>query len=294
MARVLILLALLLAALAGRPAEAQLAGCGPARVNAQTGTSYTVLNADNCKLITLSNAGAIAVTLPAAGSGSNFNAGWQATLLNIGAGQVTITLGGGTLDGSGGSYTLQQFQAVQIVSSGSAWFTRGRVPSLAANGLVDPDQLPVATVSVSGAVRAGNCLEMGGTGNRVLSISTNCRTVAIPFIIDGGGVAITTGTKGTIDVPFPCTITGVKVRLDQSGSIVVDIWKAAFSTSANPTVANTITASAKPTVSSTIASDDTTLTGWTTALSAGDVLRYNVDSASTATRATVALTCVKS
>ncbi len=48
---------------------------------------------------------------------------------------------------------------------------------------------------------------------------------AIEFIIDGGGSAITTGEKGHLRLPFAGTIISVAVMADQSGSIVVDIWK---------------------------------------------------------------------
>jgi hypothetical protein len=57
-----------------------------------------------------------------------------------------------------------------------------------------------------------------------------------------------------------------------------------------PTVTNTITASAKPTLSSAAKSQDSTLTGWTTSISAGDVLAFHVDSASTVTRVNLVLT----
>ncbi len=59
-------------------------------VNAQTGTSYTVLDGDCAKLITLVNAVDIAVTLPQA-NGSTFVAGWTTDLYVGGAGAVTIT-----------------------------------------------------------------------------------------------------------------------------------------------------------------------------------------------------------
>jgi hypothetical protein len=44
-----------------------------------------------------------------------------------------------------------------------------------------------------------------------------------------------------------------------------------------------------PTLSSAQKSEDTTLTGWTTALSAGDILRFNVDSVAIIARVTLAL-----
>jgi hypothetical protein len=80
---------------------------------------------------------------------------------------------------------------------------------------------------------------------------------------------------------------------DQSGSIVVDIWKDSYA-NFPPTDADSITASAVPTLSTADKSQDATLTGWTTSVSAGDTLRFNVDSATTVTRVSVLLKVTKS
>ena len=117
-------------------------------------------------------------------------------------------------------------------------------------------------------------------------------TFTVQFIIDGGGSAITTGVKGDLYFPYACTITGVVLLADQSGSIVVDIWKDSYA-NYPPTVADTITASAKPTLSSATKSKDTTLTGWTTTVAADSTLRFNVDSITTCTRVVVALQCTR-
>ncbi len=117
---------------------------------------------------------------------------------------------------------------------------------------------------------------------------TQGQVTTIPFIIDGGGAAITTGVKGDLVVDFDGTIESWTLLGDTSGSIVVDIW---MDTYANypPTVADTITASAKPTISSATKGQSSTLTGWTTAIAAGKTLRFNVDSCTTITRCTIAL-----
>jgi hypothetical protein len=115
--------------------------------------------------------------------------------------------------------------------------------------------------------------------------------VALPPIgitVDGGGSAITTGAKGYVTVPFAGTISAWYLTGDQSGSIVFDVWKIATG-SALPTVTNTITASAKPTLSSAAAGNSSTLTGWTTSVSAGDIIGFNVDSITTLTKATLVL-----
>ena len=110
----------------------------------------------------------------------------------------------------------------------------------------------------------------------------------ITFVIDGGGSAITTGIKGDLEIPFACTITAVTLLADQSGSIVIDIWKDTYA-NFPPTDADTITASAVPTISTATKAQDTTLTGWTTAITAGDTLRFNVDSITTCERVTLSL-----
>lgn len=118
-------------------------------------------------------------------------------------------------------------------------------------------------------------------------------TAAIGFVIDGGGAAITTGTlKNPLRIPFACTINSVTLLADQTGSIVIDIWKDTYA-NYPPTVADSICASAKPTLSSAIKSEDTTLTGWTKTVAAGDTLLFNVDSASTVQNVTLTLKVTK-
>jgi len=111
---------------------------------------------------------------------------------------------------------------------------------------------------------------------------------SLTFIIDGGGSAITTGQKGHLEIPFACTIQRVTMLADQSGSIVVDIWKDTYA-NFPPTDADSITASAPPTISSAQKSQDSTLTGWTKSISSGDILAFNVDSCATITRVTISL-----
>jgi hypothetical protein len=116
---------------------------------------------------------------------------------------------------------------------------------------------------------------------------------SLTFVIDGGGSAITTGQKGHLEIPFACTITRVTMLADQSGSIVVDVWKDTYA-NFPPTDADSITASAPPTISGAQKSQDSTLTGWTKAISAGDILAFNVDSCTTIERVTISLRVTKS
>jgi len=60
-------------------------------INAQTGTTYTLVSGDTNKLVTLTNAGAITLTLPP----SVFTAGQQIHIARMGAGGVTLAQGAG-------------------------------------------------------------------------------------------------------------------------------------------------------------------------------------------------------
>lgn len=114
----------------------------------------------------------------------------------------------------------------------------------------------------------------------------------IELIIDGGGSAITTGVKGYIEVSFDCTINQVTMLADQSTSTVIDVWKDTYA-NYPPTDADSITASAVPTITTDTDSQDGTLTGWTTSITAGDILGFNVDSNDNATRVTISLKVTK-
>jgi hypothetical protein len=131
---------------------------------------------------------------------------------------------------------------------------------------------------------AGQLLKADGSGGLDLADDL----VGINFVIDGGGAEIATGQKGHLELPFSGVITSVRLFADQSGSVVVDIWKDTYA-NFPPTDADSITASAKPTISSAVKSEDSTLTGWTTSFAAGDVLAFNVDSVTTIERITVSL-----
>lgn len=112
--------------------------------------------------------------------------------------------------------------------------------------------------------------------------------VGLNFVIDGGGATLTTGVKGYVRIPFACTVLEASLLADQSGSVVVDIWKDTYA-NFPPVSGDKITASAPPTIASTTKSTDTTLTGWTTSIAAGDVLGFNVNSVTTIQRVTLYL-----
>ena len=110
--------------------------------------------------------------------------------------------------------------------------------------------------------------------------------------IDGGGSAITTGVKSYIQIPYNGTITGWTILADQFGSIVIDIWKDTFA-NFPPLIADSIAGSEKPTLSTAIKNEDLVLSTWTTSVTAGDIIAFNVDSASTVTRVNLSINITK-
>ena len=98
-------------------------------INAQTGTTYTTVLADDGKLITCSNASAIAVTIPP-NSSVAYGIGTQINIAQLGAGQVTITAGAGvTLNSSGTKLKLKDQYAVAtcVKTDTNTWFVVGNL-----------------------------------------------------------------------------------------------------------------------------------------------------------------------
>jgi hypothetical protein len=73
---------------------------GELTLNAQTGTTYTLVLTDSAKFVTLSNASAITLTVPTNASVA-FPIGTQVNIMQLGAGQVTISGAGVTLQSAG-------------------------------------------------------------------------------------------------------------------------------------------------------------------------------------------------
>lgn len=106
---------------------------------------------------------------------------------------------------------------------------------------------------------------------------TQANIQQVTMVASNAGSVLNTGVVGYLYCQFGGTITDVYLFADQTGDIEVDIWKIAVG-SFPPTITNTITASDIPTITAGVEYHDSTLTGWTTAVSAGDVFAFNIDS----------------
>ena len=194
-----------------------------------------------------------------------------------------------TLDNLNGTVALSQIPTMndahipdlETLSYGAAFGT-AQIPSVGAykiaSGTLNADRIPAlpTTRITSGTFDDERIPDIGVT--------------AINYVIDGGGVAIGTGIKGDLEVPFACHVNRWTLLADQHGSIVVDIWRDSYA-NFPPTDADSMSGTTNmPAISGTIAAQGTNLSGWgTVGISAGDVLRYHVDSCTSIQKVTLAL-----
>lgn len=154
-------------------------------VNNQTGTTYTLAAGDLAKMVTISNASSVAVTLPQA-TGS-FAAGWYTVVENRGSGTVTITPTTSTIDGAS-SLALNQNQGVTIASDGTNYYTFRGFQAASGSGTVNSGTL-------------GHLSYYAGTGTAVsdmgadFTFATHTLTGGSSSIFDMSGASVTAGLK---------------------------------------------------------------------------------------------------
>jgi hypothetical protein len=95
---------------------------GSAAVNAQTGTTYSLVQGDNGRVITMNNASAITLTIP-----TSLTAGFNCMIVQYGAGTVTIVGASGVTVVNRSNYnkTGGQYAIVTIVSPVANTFITG-------------------------------------------------------------------------------------------------------------------------------------------------------------------------
>jgi hypothetical protein len=169
-------------------------------VNAQTGTTYTVLTGDRGKLVTHTNGSAIAVTLPQAGG--TFPANWFYWTQNRGAGTVTITPTTSTIDGAA-TLALTTGQGALIVSDGTNYFTSRGIGN--------------APAGSSGQVQFNNGSVFGADA-RLAFDSTN-KILTGQFAIDSNAINAQTGTTYTL----VASDNGKVVTLSNASAITVTV-----------------------------------------------------------------------
>jgi len=202
-------------------------------VSAQTGTTYTIADTNRGQLITASNAGSTAYTLPRAGTAAAFASGWWADLFNEGVGTVTITPTISTINGAS-TLVVKQGRGVRIVSDGTNYQAFGHSPLTdTGSGAMVLQTAPSLTAPVitGGSASALTGLGIRSTGaafdltlastevltsGRTLTITLNdaARTLSLAGNLTTAGALITSGanpltltTTGSTNVTLPTTGT---------------------------------------------------------------------------------------
>jgi hypothetical protein len=103
----------------------------------------------------------------------------------------------------------------------------------------------------------------------------------ISFDIDGLGAVLSAGAKNAyVQVPYDGTITRGSLTADQSGDVIVDIWKTTFvlydAGATHPVVGDSIVAAAPLNFSSAVKSEDLTLVGWDRDVAVGDIFAVSL------------------
>ena len=142
--------------------------------NAQTGTTYTFVAADFTKLVTLSNASPVAVTLPLEAT-VPWPTGTQLRLLNQGAGTVTVAGAVGvTINGT--PLTLTQYKGANLIKTGTNTWTF--IPFASGVGAAVFSDTPTGTYT-------GYAYKTFSSGSNTLTVTT--AGFADIIVLGGGG-----------------------------------------------------------------------------------------------------------
>jgi hypothetical protein len=224
-------------------------------VDAQSGTSYTVVAADEEKLLTFNNASAVSVTLPQA-TGAGFVAGAVFNVFNRGAGAVTITPTTSTINGNA-TLVLNQNQGAMIESDGtnySAWVSAspsgsGTVTSVAQTV---PSGFAIGGSPITTSGTLAITYSVSGAGQVINSTGSNAAGfTATPTLgVAGttlGTLALTGNTSGTVTLTPQAAAGTVTLTLPNTTGTIADGASAPLSLSAttgNITCATCVTSAA--------------------------------------------------
>lgn len=105
-------------------------------------------------------------------------------------------------------------------------------------------------------------------------VTTADLTRTINFTYDSGSLDIVPGVKGSITIDVSGVIDSWKILADQSGTLGIDILKSNYTDF--PSFVSIAGTGSYPTILNTDKGFDDTLSGWDTAIRAGDILKFEV------------------
>jgi hypothetical protein len=177
--------------------------------------------------------------------------------------------------------------AAHIVSDGTNYFAAIMAGAAGAAGATGPTGPTGATGSAGINGTNGSTGATGATGPTGATGSNQGFGASFGSVASGSPALVS--DTAYLTVPHACTIAAWNITVN-AGTATFDIWKVATGT-AIPTSSNSITASAQPAISTGTAIHSTTLTGWTTSVSANDIVGIQLKTVSTATFASIVVEC---
>lgn len=119
--------------------------------------------------------------------------------------------------------------------------------------------------------------------NAIITEFTNLKSGALQTTINNSGSVLTVQNGASyFQAPYNFSLTNWSLYSPISGSVVLEVQRALAGT---PTTFASLTgAGTKPTLSSATSNSVSTLPGWLTLINTGDIVRIDVQSASTVTQ----------
>ena len=111
-------------------------------------------------------------------------------------------------------------------------------------------------------------------------------TRTVNYVIDSGSLPMQVGDKGSLTIDVTGVIENIRVLSDQTGDIVFDISKTTFADFPN---FNSITSGNRVQLINTNKYFDDVLNNWTSTITAGDILRFDVISVNNIRRVLISL-----
>lgn len=115
-----------------------------------------------------------------------------------------------------------------------------------------------------------------GSDSFIVAMATTADlTRTINYVVDATPNVVSTGVKGQVTIDVTGTIESWTLVSDVPGNLVVDVKKTTYQ---NYPTFSSITGTEKPTLTSQSKNKDDGLSTWNTLLTAGDILRFEVES----------------
>ncbi|MBP9758728.1 hypothetical protein KBD45_03460 [Candidatus Dojkabacteria bacterium] len=193
---------------------------------------------------------------------------------------------------SAGASDVTRVQPGSNISTGGT----GNFPVISLIDSPSVNNITFSGTAIGGTVQVGVVTATSLSGTNISAttyygngINLTGITGAFGITIDGAGSEITPGQKGFVVAPYNMGITGWDLIANTSGNCAIDIWKS----TTIPTISDSITGLSYPYLTNNQFNQNSALISWTTGITNGDIIAFNVISATSVSRITLTLKTIK-